>query len=375
MAEARAYSKEDMNAQIDATTSASQHVRIDRRRLDHVVTVIPRSVASRWHEAFRYSDEHYKQPSPIELDARDAIQFALVSGSQGWLIWQREPEGTVIPLTIHVEGKRYVGPYGLIACHVRAIRQGQNILDPDVLANFTMADVERHYRDEATGRVTVQLLDERLANFREVGRVLRDEFNGHFLNVLKRADGYLYRDDGGGLMQLLVTGFPRSFGDWPMAKLPHVMVLGLLEQRLHRKFGAEIDPLLAFKDADTLEGGADYYRPWFFIRVGLLEISDAFKQKLRRRELIDSGSPMEREFRAFTIQAMRDLRQQLGDGIRTALDVEVETHAQAFLRCRRCRVGITEEELPCPYRAVCKATHEDHELMDCGWPLVMTTEY
>ncbi len=375
MTKVRPYSKEDMDAQIAATTRDSQHVRIDQRRLDQVADVIPKSVASRWHEAFRYAEEHYRQPLSIDLNERDTIQFALVSGSQGWLIWQRQPGGAVIPLTIHVEGKRYLGPYGLIACHARAIRQGQNILDPDILANFTMGDVERHYRDEVSGQVTVQLLDERLENFREVGRVLRDEFDGHFLNVLKRADGYLYRDDGRGLMQLLVTKFPRSFGDWPMAKLPHVTLLGLLEQRLDRKFDTETNQLLVFKDVDTLEGGADYYRPWFFIRVGLFDISDEFKQKLRRRELIDPGSPMEHEFRALTIQAMRDLRQRLGGDTRATLDIEVETHAQAFLRCRRCRIGISEEELPCPYRSVCKATHGDHELMDCGWPLVVTTEY
>ena len=77
-----------------------------------------------------------------------------------------------------------------------------------------------------TGQVTVQLLEERLENFREVSSVLLDEFGGRFLNVLNRANGYLYLHDGQGLVQLLVTKFPRSFGDWPMAKLANVIQAG-----------------------------------------------------------------------------------------------------------------------------------------------------
>jgi hypothetical protein len=238
-----------------------------------------------------------------------------------------------------------------------------------------MKDVEDHYRDEATGQVTVQLLEERLENFREVGRVLRDEFGGHFLNVLKKADGFLFRDDGQGLVQLLVTKFPKSCGSWPMCATANVVALGLWNLRAGRRFAAEIDRLLMFKDLENIEVGADYYRPLFFVRVGVFEISDELKQKLRRRELIERGSQMEQEYRAFTIQAARDLALHVGGWPEALPGLADETHAQPFLRCRRCRVGISDEELPCSYRSVCKATQDDHELMDCGWPLVLTTEY
>jgi len=369
------YSKEEMTARIREIVEHARHVRIDPARLEQVAARMPASVASRWHETFRSADEHYRQPLSLALDDRDYLQFVLVAGSQGWLIWQREADGTVVPFTVHVDGKRYLGPSALTACHVRAIRRGQNILDPAVLAQFTMADVEAHYRDEVTGKVTLQLLEDRLENFREVGRVLRDEFGGHFLNVLQRAGGYLYREDGQGLIQLLETRFPKCFGDWPMAKLPHVEILNLLDHRAERRFAPEIDRLLEFKDVDRLEGGADYYRPWFFLRVGLFAISEEFKSKLCGRELIPAGSELEREYRAMTIQAVRELEQRIGPGWRALLAVEIETHAQAFLRCRRCRVGISDQELPCAYRPICKATHDDHGLMECGWPLVLTTEY
>jgi hypothetical protein len=238
-----------------------------------------------------------------------------------------------------------------------------------------MADVREHYRDDVTGNVAVQLLPERLENFRVVGRVLLDEFGGDFRNVLRTAGGHLYRDDSQGLVQLLVQKFPRSFGDWPMAKLANVLALRLMRLRSVHRFSAEMDHLLQFRDLQQIEVGADYYRPLFFLRVGVFEIGDELREKLRRRELIEPGSQMEREYRALTMLAARDLGAQMGQWSEIFVDLADETHAQPFLRCRRCRVGISDEELPCPYRRVCTATHEDHRLMECGWPLVLTTEY
>jgi hypothetical protein len=370
-----AFSREDMQAQLDTILAHARHVRIDWDRLAEVAALAGPSIASDWQAAYRGQDEHYGEPIGVELSPEDLLQFAFIRDSQGWLIWERTPDGHPIPLTMRVEGQTYVGGWAPDACHMRALHEGQDVLDADTIAAFSMADVELHYRDEATGTVKAQLLEERLINFREAGQVLRDEFGGHFKNVLRRADGWLYRPDGQGLMQLLVTRFPNCFGDWPMAKLPNVLILNLLDRRALRSFGAEIDRLLDFHDLDRLVGGADYYRPWFFLRVGILEISDELKQTLRRCTQIVPGSAMELEYRAATIVVMRELGSRLGEWPTTLSAVATETHAQPFLRCRRCRVGITDEELPCPYRAVCKATHEDHELMACMWPLVLTSEY
>lgn len=372
-APASEYSKQRMRDGVQAIVDNAQHVSINWERLEQVATIAPGQIASRWIDAYQHAEEHYREPFPLALNEMDRLQMALVGTSQGWLIWQRNPDGSVVPLTVHVEGRKTVGPNALSACHARAIREGQNILDPHVLTSFTMEDVRQHYRDELTGQVTVQLLEDRLENFNEVGRVLLEEFDGHFINVLRRADGYLFREDGQGLQQLLVSRFPKTFGDWPLAKLPNVMPLNLYTQR--NSFGPEISRLLDFKDFENIEGGSDYYRPFFFIRVGLFDVSEELKGKLARKELIESGSPMEREYRAFTHVAMRALSERAGGWPQALPGLEVETHAAAFLHCRKCRVGISDEELPCAYRPICKATHEDHELMEGLWPLVLTTEY
>jgi hypothetical protein len=373
------FTKADQRARLAEVTRNPTHVKLNMKRLQEVATRVPGSIATKWIDAYKETDEHYRHAPLVQLGELDQIQYAFVFGTQGWLIWEWTPEHRATPLDEVIDGVRYIGSYSMFAFHLRQMRlraegRGKDWLDPDVLTQLTLKDVEDHYRDDS-GKLSVQMLERRLENLHEVGRVLRSEFDGHALNLLRRADGYLFRADGNGLIQLMQTHFPLSWRDWPMAKLPNVIPLGLYDVRRSRTFSPEIDRLLDFKDYENISGGADYYRPWFFYRVGIFDISDEFKQRLRRHELIEPDSQMEQEYRAFTIVALEKLAELTGGWPQALSALEIETHAAAFLHCRRCRVGISDEELPCAYRDVCKATHEDHELMDTAWPLVMTNHY
>src|SRR5207245_4035753 len=227
-AQTATFAREEQLRELDDLARKSQHVHLNPDRIGEVAAIAPKSFATGWIRPFQDTDEHYGRRA-IELGELDQLQYALVSAAQIWLIWERNENGKATPLTMTVEGTKYVGSATLGACHARAVRGGQNRLDAKVLASFTMKDVEDHYRDEATGKVKVQLLDERLANFRELGEVLLGEFAGHFINVVRRAGGYLFRPDGNGFIQLLEKHFPRCFGDWPLAKLPYVFTFSLLD--------------------------------------------------------------------------------------------------------------------------------------------------
>ena len=75
-------------------------------------------------------------------------------------------------------GRHYRGASGLFACHMRALRNGVNILDPETLAGLTPSDLDAYYRDEVTGRTTLQHLEGRLAKYQELGTVLRKRYDG-----------------------------------------------------------------------------------------------------------------------------------------------------------------------------------------------------
>jgi len=303
----------------------------------------------------------------------DAIQYTFVAGSHGFFIWVRDAAGHARPWEITVDGRHYRGAAGLFACHMRALRRGVDILDPDVLARLTPADLEEYYCDEATGRATLQHLEGRLAKYHEIGTVLRQRYEGQFSTLLAEADGWLFRDDERGVIQALVAEFPLSYGDWPFAKLAMVITRGLFQRR-----GADVPTtgdftrLTAFRDTERFDCGADYYRPFFLMRVGVLNISERLRTQLAAEELIEADADVEREYRAATIEAC----DRLAELSRTPLfNPTAETWETAFQRCRRCVPGIAETELGCPYAGVCRAYNRDSELLRIRWPLTYTLRH
>jgi Potential Queuosine, Q, salvage protein family len=360
----RSYTHALMLTELTAITERARHVMLDREQLGRVAGVM----RSRTH----VGDIPVRQDSP-HLEPPELLQFYLVAGAHNFLIWQRDEAGAVQPWSVYVNGEQRVGAPAILACHIRALREGRNILDPDYLSAMTLTDMEAYYRDERTGRVTLQFIPERLAKFREIGRVLRERYGGTFLSLLEGAKGFVYREDSLGIAQQLLTHFPLSYGDWPFCKL--IMVaLGHLYHERDPLFprGSRYRALVDLHDPQSLEVGADYYRPFFLYRVGVLRISDDFRGRLTSQHLIDRDSPIEREYRAWTIMATRALADQLGV---LPHELAQELWAMAFMRCRPCYIGVAEDEVPCSYRRVCHSYNEEPGLMQARWPLVLTSWY
>jgi len=349
---------------------------VDEGQLQQVATImadLPASyLADRTYSRLNLQPAEFPDQTLVPND-RDAIQYSFVAGSQGFFIWVRDQAGHAAPWEITVDGRHYRGAPGLFACHMRALRRGLNILDPEVLVGLTPADLEEYYRDDATGQTTLQHLEGRLAKYREIGAVLRDRYDGRFATLLAEADGWLFREDGKGVIQALARNFPISYGDWPFAKLAMVITRGLYQRR-----GAEVpatdefNRLTGFHDPEHFDCGADYYRPFFLMRVGVLTISDQFREQLAAEQLMEPESHAEHEYRAATIEAC----DRLAAASATPLfNPTAESWETAFLRCRRCVPGIAETELACPYARVCRAYNHDPELLRIRWPLTYTLSH
>ena len=360
------YSHATMLDELRKITDAAEHVHLDHEQLEWVAD------AMRLRLEVRVGDFGLRRDYP-DLEPADMLQFHLVVGAHNFLFWQRDDMGRVVPWQIHINQELRHGFPAYLACHIRALQQGKNILDPGYLVSMTMADMQDYYRDEQTGEVTLQLLPERLARYHEIGRVLQEKYGGSFLTLLERAEGYLFRDDGQGIIQQLVTEFPLTYGDWPFCKKALVTVGNLYQDRNQViPQDSQYRPLIELRDPEKLEIGADYYRPYFFYRVGLLRLSQAFQECLINQALIERDSPMEREYRAWTILAGRELANRLDV---TPHDIAVETWAMGFMRCRPCYMGVPADEVPCNYRSFCYSYNQEPALMKSLWPLVLTTNY
>jgi Potential Queuosine, Q, salvage protein family len=350
--------------------------RIDDHQLARVASVLAdlpaEHVAERTYSSINLRPADFPDQT-LPANDLDAIQYNYVAGSQGFFIWERDAAGHATPWEVTVNGRRYRGAGGLFACHIRALERGLDILDPSILAGLTASDLAEYYRDEATGQTTLQHLEGRLAKYREIGTVLRRRFDGHFANLLAEAEGWLFREDGRGIIQLLDEHFPISYGDWPFAKLAMVMTRGLHQRRdAAVAMTTEFERLTGFHDTNRFDCGADYYRPFFLMRVGVLRISDRLREQLAAEEMIEAESAVEHEYRAATILACDRLAEQSHTPL---FNAGAESWETAFQRCRRCVPGIAETELRCPYARVCHAYNHDSELLRIRWPLTYTLRH
>jgi hypothetical protein len=360
------HSYAEMLEEVRQIADGAQHVWLDPDRLNSIVEIMRTRLDT------KVGDFGVRRDYP-DLDPADMLQFHLVVGAHNFLFWQREETGRIVPWQIYVNNEWRHGFPAYLACHSRALQHGKNILDPHFLTSMTLADMEAYYRDEQTGQVTLQSLPERLERYHEVGQVLLDSYGGSFLPLLERAQGFLFRADGQGIIQQLLQDFPLTYGDWPFCKKALVTVGNLYQDRAQLiPLDSPYRHLIELRDPEKLEVGADYYRPYFFYRVGLLRLSPDFRKRVIKRVFIERDSPMEREYRAWTILAGRLLADRLGV---TPHDIAVETWAMGYMRCRACYIGVAEKEVPCSYRPVCRSYNDEPAMMESLWPLVLTTNY
>jgi hypothetical protein len=342
----------------------AEHIRLDLKQLQRVADILV--------DGKEITKPSSRRDVP-DLPPDDLLQYYMIVGCHNFLFWQGEDTGNIEAIQMQVDGKVITGARTSYVCHSRAIQEGKAIIDPEYLINMTLDEMKDYYRDEATGSPVHKLIPQRLAKFCEIGAVLKDKYNGSFLSLLERSEGYLFRDDGNGIAQQLVKNFQFSYGDWPFCKLIMVAI-GNLYMNRNELFppGSKPFNLINLRDPENLEVGADYYRPFFLYRVGLLEVSSSFKEHITEKKFIPRDSSMEREFRAWTILTAHELVQRIGG---MPVDLADELWGMGFLRCRLCYNGVDEDEVPCQYRKICHSYNEDTSMMNATWPLVITTTY
>ncbi|TQM97342.1 putative queuosine salvage protein [Ornithinimicrobium humiphilum] len=361
-----------MAAAVDEIVAGAQHVSINEERLQ--------SLAQSVQDYFRHrpvSDLDGNAVNPAEapvVNDRDTLQYFLMRRAQSFVIWRwtGQTQPAVEAFDCQVNGVLYTGERAVNACIMRAVNEGVPLLDPSYLSSMTMADVEHVYRDERGGPPTYQLLDRRLAKFREVGQVLSDRYDGHMANLLEAADGQLFRSDGNGSIQALVREFPQCYGDYPFAKLAVTLMTALYNRRdLDIPTTNEYMRLTRIDDPENLFGPTDYYIPMFLMRWGVFDLSDEFNAHLAERTLIDQDSDIEREFRACTLHVFDRVRELAGVSM---AELDIEFWYQGAFRCRPCSPA-DPDPVPCPHRSGCLAWNQDRRRMDLGWPLVYTPFY
>jgi hypothetical protein len=197
------------------------------------------------------------------------------------------------------------GYAALAASLTRAVEEGRPLWDATYLANLERGELETILRPIA-GCPPIPLGDERLANAREVGRVLLERYEGQFTRAVEAAHGSAVE-----LALLLERDFS-SFADvaeWQGRRIPFLKRAQICVADLHAAFqGAAWG---AFADLDRLSAFADYKLPQLLQRHGALVYAPALAAQVDSYTLIPAGSEAELEIRAATVWAVELLRRAL----------------------------------------------------------------
>ncbi|HEY7850645.1 MAG TPA: queuosine salvage family protein [Ktedonobacterales bacterium] len=202
-------------------------------------------------------------------------------------------------------GAWHDGYDALAAALSRAVAEGLPVWDADWLADLEAETLGRILRPEA-GCPMIPLFAERLTNAREVGRVLRDRYEGQFANVVEDA-GY----DAVTLALTLEREFP-SFADvalWDGQPVPFLKRAQICVADLRAISGGV--GVGDIQGIERLTAFADYKLPQLLRRVGVISYAPALAAQVDSYTLIAAGSAPEVEIRAATLWAVELLRRAL----------------------------------------------------------------
>lgn len=219
--------------------------------------------------------------SPQLIFIQDAINFCFWA-KKGQKKWSVE----------YPKGKIQDGLYALIACFDRAIAEGIPLLDSTFLDLITEVDVKHILR--SCNKTKISLLQKRVTNLRESGRILNQHFDGRFENLIKQADY-----DAPKVAKAIITHFT-SFND---SALFQGKTINFQKRAQLCAYDLSLLPKFHITKTDYLTAFADYKLPQILRSYGVLQYTRPLAKKVDAKELIEKGSREEIEIRASTIWA------------------------------------------------------------------------
>ena len=203
-------------------------------------------------------------------------------------------------------GKRWCDSEAMLACLHRAVNSGIPFFSGEYLANLTRKDLESVF----AGTIEMPMLDERVALFNEVGRVLVEKYEGRYSRFVRSCAPKLYAD-GDGLLERLTTEFPR-FRDVSNFHGTDVHIYKLAQLGIWGMHLA-LSPRGAWKleDAEKLSAFADYIVPVGLRVMGIFEYAPELEKQINSLTEVKRDSDAEIELRASSIYVIAKLTEEI----------------------------------------------------------------
>jgi hypothetical protein len=265
-------------------------VRIDSR----AVARFAENLSSQEMDVPPWDDFHHFRGSDEET-----VAYLLVLDTLNFCFWP--PRGNE-RWEVEYQGKWFSGYYALALALKKALEAGFPLADSQVLADLSMDALQRIL----SGRGTLQLMDRRIENIRELGKALLENFQGKAHELVASA-----QESAVALVRILSDSLS-SFKDvaaYQGRKVFFYKRAQLFAADLHGAF--EGKDWGAFHDLEELTAFADYKLPQVLRHTGIMEYAKPLAERVDQMSLLEPGSPEEVEIRANTILAVERIREAL----------------------------------------------------------------
>jgi hypothetical protein len=272
---------------IEPVVAQSRWVKLHPERLETAIREWGDSLAGRtvWAHPCHYFD-----------GTEETLRWIFVLDVLNHCFW---PDVDATTWTVAYKGSNYSGYWGLATSLQRALENGFHITDPAYLGDLSRADL----REIFAGEGEIPLIEERLANLREAGRVILSRWHGDLLHLLEETRGSAVQT-----VRQIVASFP-SFRDEAQYRGQQVFFW-----KRAQLFLADVHGAFSgwgwgrYDDMGELTAFADYKLPQVLRELGIISYHPNLARRIDLRLNLTPGSEEEIEIRAMTIWAVEALK-------------------------------------------------------------------
>jgi len=246
-----------------------------------------------WDKSIHYSSN---------TNASSVLAYIMVLDTLNFCFW---PTSNLQRWEINFEGHTLSG-YAAMAVALRIAFEENRypIHSPEWLSTITCNDL----KNILGGEGFLQLMDERASALQELGRITVEKYGGSFENFIASAG------NSATVLAKLLASELSSFRDMSSYKGTTVWFLKRA-QILPADLAGIFDNKGPgeFNDLDKLTAFADYKVPQVLRHIGIIQYNGLISYSVDSGSLIPSGSEMETEIRAATIQAVEAIKTGLSE--------------------------------------------------------------
>lgn len=205
---------------------------------------------------------------------------------------------THVKFQVDYAGDHHSDSDAMFACLKRAMDNGIPVLDGKFLSTISRADMDRIF----AGNIELPMLEEKIAVWREAGKVLAAKYGGRFYNFIRSCPPRLY-DEGKGLVEKLAAEFPR-YNDVSMYDGHEIKFYKLTQLGFWQIYsGLHATGAFKLEDPQKMTAFADYIVPVALRLMGMTSYSPALEKAINSHQMIPRDSRQEIEIRAHCLYA------------------------------------------------------------------------